>query len=163
MKKLSYICFALLLLSCANTSEEKSFATNDMAESEVVDVTASNTMEEAFPYATITTQKLQEYYDLAALLNKHPEFAETIAPQLKQLATDSILHGKGQDSIKVKNLSALGDVITVNDTLQQQKFTYTLITNTLHRTDTLTANISTKPTLIDGVETMSTKVIFSKN
>lgn len=162
MKKLFYICFAMLLLSCANTSEEKSFATSDMAESEAAEP-AVLTIEEPFPYATITEQKLQEYYDLATLQNKHPEFAETIAPQLRKLAKDAIVLVKGQDSVAVKNLSALGEIVAINDTLQQQRFTYAIASKTMFKSDTLTANIISKPTVLDGTETVSTRVIFSKN
>lgn len=162
MKKLACICFAILLLSCANTSEEKSFANSDMAETESVEA-SSKTSEEAFPYATITEQKLQEYFDLLALKNKHPELSETIIAQLRHISTDSIYLPKEQDSVAIKNLSALGPLVKINDTLQEQSFLYTIASKTLFKTDTLTAYIINKPIRIDGIETEALKVIFSKN
>ena len=163
MKKLAYISFTLLFLGCANVSEEKSFATNDSAESEITKDEATINVEEAFPYATITGQKLQEYFDLVALKNQHPAFAETISEQLEQLTNDTILLPKGQDSVAVKNLSPVGSIRTINDTLQQQEFTYSIVSKTMFKTDTLTAFIVTKPVMVDGVEAVSTKVLFRNN
>jgi len=160
MKKLAYISFALVLLSCANVSEDKSFATSDVAEDEAVNVSTTETIEEAFPYATITEQKLQEYFDLTVLKSKHPEFSETIVEQLKQITKDSILLPRGQDSVAVKNLTPLGSIRKINDTLQLQKFTYSIASKTIFKTDTLTVYISTKPLLVDGIEVVSTKVIL---
>ncbi|WP_432411558.1 hypothetical protein [Rasiella sp. SM2506] len=162
MKQLVYILFTVLLIGCANVSEEKSFATSDTAETEL-DEASSIPIEEAFSYATITEQKLQEYFDLLVLKNKHPELAETISAQLRQITTDSILLSREQDSVAVKNLSALGPLVKINDTLQEQSFLYTIASKNLSKTDTLTAHIITKPIRIDGIETLATKVVFRKN
>lgn len=160
MKKLAYISFILLLLGCANVSEENTGASSDITENEAMAVPTTETVEEAFPYATITKQKLQEYFDLTALKNKHPEYSETILEQLKQITKDSILLPRGQDSVAVKNLTPLGSIRKINDTLQLQKFTYSIASKTIFKTDTLTAYISTKPLLVDGIEVVSTKVIL---
>ncbi len=161
MKKVAYICFALVFLGCANVSEEKSFATSDMAENEATESAPIN-IEEAFPYATITQQKLQDYFDLVVLKNKHPEFAKTISEQLLQITRDSIVLPKGQDSVDVKNLKPIGDLFTRNDTLKYQKFEYTLASGNSLKTDTLTAYIISKTITIEGKPVVSTKVTLGK-
>ncbi len=163
MKQLVYIVFIAFLIGCNNTSEENSLATSDSTESEFIEETAATTIEEAFPYATITQQKLQEYFDLLAIKNEHPEFAETISAQLRQITTDSILLPNEQDSVAVKNLSAVGPFIKINDTLQKQSFLYTLASKTIFKTDTLTAHIITKPIEIEGDRTLAIKLVFKKN
>lgn len=162
MKKLACIHIALFFISCANVSEENSVPTSDIAESETIE-TAATTIEEAFPYATITEQKLQDYFDLVALKNKHPEFAETISQQLVRLTKDSMVVMEGQHSVDIKNLRPIGNMFTLNDTLQQQKFEYNIASRTLLKTDTLTVNIITKTMEIEGKEVRATKVIFTKN
>lgn len=163
MKKLVSILCTVFLIGCANVSEEKQFATSDMTEREATEEVAPLEVEEAFPFATVTEQKLQEYFDLLVLKNKHPELKETIVAQLKQLTTDSITFPKGQDAVDVKNLSPLGPLVKINDTLQEQSFQYTIASKSILKTDTLTVQISSKPIQIDGIETLTTKVVFRKN
>ncbi|RDK89323.1 hypothetical protein [Marinirhabdus gelatinilytica] len=163
MKQLSYLFLLLLCVGCANVSEEKATVSSDMVEMEATEATSSTVIEEAFPYAIIAEQKLQEYFDLLALQNKHPEMGTVISKQLEGITSDSIVLPRGQDSIDVKNLSPMGSLQQLNDTVMEQRFTYTIASRTLFKTDTIIARIITKPIVIDGMATQETKVVFRKN
>ncbi|QIE59178.1 hypothetical protein G5B37_06275 [Rasiella rasia] len=160
MKQLTFVSIFAILFGCSNMASDKEAATSDVAET--LEETQAFRVDEAFDYATITQQKLQEYIDLQLLKNEHPELAKTIAPQLQKLLKDSIALPKNQDSLVVKNLSPLGTLLTVNDTLRQQKFSFALASNTFFKTDTLIANISTMTRQVHGEDVVVNKVYFSK-
>jgi len=158
MKKLRYLGISLLLLACAEAPERDS-----LKELESVETTfEEGTSEEAFEYATLTEQKLQEYFDLLIVKNKHPEFSETIETQLQAFAIDSLSFTTNQDSVDVKNLHRIGNGQMVNDSIEKLKIGFTIGSLRQYKTDTVTAYITTNKVMVDGVESRNITIIFSQ-
>jgi hypothetical protein len=111
----------------------------------------------------LVNQKLQEFYDLLALQNHHPEFTGVVAEQLKNYTKDSVSNFKTDKVVIIKNIRQLGYVIAINDTTQKIKLTYTKMVKNIKTVDTIYALIFNKTILIDNEPLTSSKVRFSKN
>jgi len=158
MKKLLYIGISLLLMACAEAPER-----DTLKELEAVETTfEEETTAEAFKYATVTEQKLQEYFDLLIVKNKHPEFSETVNTQLRSFVQDSLLFETYEDSVDVKNLHQIGDGQIVNDSIEKLKIGFTIGSLHRYKTDTVTAYIITNRVMVDGQETRNITITFSQ-
>lgn len=113
--------------------------------------------------AQLITQKLQDFYDLIALNNKHPEFADDVTKQLKNYTSGPIDNFTVDDIVLIKNIKQLGNIISVNDSTQKIKLTYKKVTKSIKAADTIYAIISNKTIMIDGKNLVSNKIQFSKN
>lgn len=111
----------------------------------------------------LINQKLQEFYDLLALQNQHPEFMDEVAEQLKNYTQDSISNFKVDKVVVIKDIRRLGNVIRVNDSSEKIKLTYTKMVDNIKTVDTIYAIISNKTILVDNEPLTSNKVRFSKN
>jgi len=80
MKKIYYILIALIIFSCKNETS-KSLDTNDLIVEDDIDMLYEVSSNKNISYDTFTTERLQDYYDLLVLKQKHPEFIKSIKEQ----------------------------------------------------------------------------------
>ncbi|BAO74838.1 hypothetical protein WPG_0608 [Winogradskyella sp. PG-2] len=113
--------------------------------------------------APLVSQKLQDFYDLLALQNQHPEFTNEVVKQLKSYTNDNINSFKVNEAIIINNIKQLGEMIRVNDSTQKIKLEYSKMVNNLITVDTIYAILTTKAIMIDNETLVSNKVHFSKD
>jgi len=165
MKKFIYIFVAsLLMISCANSNKEASVSDIDFAENEVVG-NSNKDLEEAatFTNTQLAEAKLQDYFELLTLRQKHPEFKEEIRSQIKSLSESNLTISDSIDIISVENLRQVGAVLQFGDSLHKIKFYFNVITENGVREDSITAVLRAQKVTIEQQEVMSTKVTFEKN
>jgi len=160
MKRLLYILPFFLIVACNNAPEKDMLSEIEAIEEELANATVSES--EPFEYATITEQKLQDYFDLLIIKNKHPEFSEAINTQLKSFARDSLLFDTDQDSVDVKSLSQVGAAEIVNDSVKRLKIAFNVGAAQRFQSKTVTAIITTNTVVVDGKLTENTNVTFTK-
>lgn len=154
---------SLFLVSCA--MENKNMNSKEADEIFVATEEADDIAEyEVTPTinSQLINQKLQDFYDLVALQNEHPEFIDEVSNQLKNFTNDSIDLFKTDDFAIVKNIRQLGKVMTINDSVQKIKLSYDKVTNNTTSRDTIYAIITKKTIILDDERLISNKVQFSK-
>ena len=115
-----------------------------------------------FLYKNMTTEKLQEFLDLIALQNKHPEFSEEIKSQLKNYTKDSLSNYKTIEDVLIKNIELQGAIIKLNDTIEKMKITFDLISKNDIKQDSIWAEVTTHGVELNGKQMQSRKVRFNK-
>ncbi len=167
MKKLLYISFALFIISCANNKKEPAMDTVESVEMEqkkttILESTAMEDMSATFQYQQITTQKLQDYFDLLALQQQHPEFKKEITTQLQELSKDILIIKDSTQQVIIENVQQLSEIQRVSDSVQKIKIRFDIRTNNNVKNDSITAIITTKKIRLDDKEVISTKILFEK-
>ncbi|GAA3612380.1 hypothetical protein Q4Q39_04370 [Flavivirga amylovorans] len=157
MKKLIYIICILIFISCKN--EVNKVSEIPAFEEEDAEVYRSDDNFVMNRYQILSTQKLQEYFDLIKLKEKHPEFKDDILIQLRKLSNDSIPNYAGDFSIE--NIRQVGEVETISDSVQKIKLVYNVVSDAYKSNDSILATISSKTIFIDDTATISNKVVFS--
>ena len=112
---------------------------------------------------TLINEKLQDFYDLLALQNEHPEFTNEVIKQLKNYSTDSISDFNSETSVIIKNIRSVGNPEIINDSLKKLKLVYDKISDNKKTTDSIFALIAMKTITLDGEAFLSQKVRFSKD
>jgi len=170
MKRVLYIICILFIVSCSNRKEaprhsNEAIETTDLKQEDAAVLASApiSIENKEFAYQKLTSQKLQDYYDLLLLQNQHPEFQNEIKEQLQELSTHKILIAKSIQSIRIQNVQQLEDVIKISDSLQRIKFSYDISTGDSIKTDTITAIIKTNRLDLDGTEVIATKIKFTTN
>lgn len=165
MKQLIYIFILIIIVSCKN----KAMKSMDM---NAVEAEASQYKEKSieedfeipqnnsFTHQNISTEKLQELYDLLALKQKHPEFNDKIQSQLKNYTNDTF---QTSGEVFIKNLTLKSEVIVLSDSVEKIKLAYDIVSNEEIKEDSIWAEITTHTLLIDDKETKSKKIKFKKN
>jgi hypothetical protein len=111
----------------------------------------------------LINQKLQDFYDLMALQNEHPEFNEEVKEQLKNFTNDSISNFITNDFFILKNIQQQGHIIIVNDSVQKVKLSFDKVSDNTRKTDTIYAIITKKRINVDDETLISNKIQFSKH
>lgn len=155
MKKLFYLLTLLLIFSCSHVEKNR--------ELEEIDSNRRNKHEiiESFSFENKTKQKLQDYFDLLVLEQKHPKFREDILKQLKDISSvkKSVLD---TNDIQIKKLSLIGNVEKISDSVQKFKISFDVVFGKTMRRDTIITIVSTKDIVIDGKALKATKIKFSE-
>ncbi len=153
MRALIYIAVCGLLFSCNNVSDKEMMVAT--AE-EVVGNEDAKMTSETFKYETITKQKLQELIDLNTLAKKHPE-DPAIKAQV-ELLSDAFNYSNLGELISIESVQPLE---RVNDSIEKQQIGFVSKNSegTIFK-GTITAVITTRSFIIDGVEQSATKVVF---
>lgn len=165
MKKFIYIVVAsFLMFSCANSNKEASISDVEFSENEVVGNNNKDLEEAAtFTNTQLAEVKLQDYFELLVLRQKHPEFKEEIRSQIQSLSEPNLTIPDSLDIISVENLRQAGTVLQLGDSLQKIKFYFNVITENGIREDSITAVLRAQKVTVEQQEVMSTKVTFEKN
>ena len=156
MKKFVILLLILLSVSCKNHSNKYEFSTDDISvsnENETINKHTNTTETAAIP-------KLIEYLDLIKLSKQHPEFKEDILTQLQSLSKDSIIKLNYPNSFTIHNIR-IENMAPISDSLDRVKLVYEIHLENEQKMDSIIAFISKKKIKIEGVNTLSTKVIFS--
>ncbi|WP_299115471.1 hypothetical protein [uncultured Winogradskyella sp.] len=147
-----------------DTNKVKNAEVNDIMVTEETDleIIVDNLDDESTINAQLISQKLQDFYDLVALQNEHPEFNNEVIKQLKNYTNDSINNFIAKDFTIIKNIKRLGNIIIVNDSVQRIKLSYDKVSNSTKKTDTIYAIITNKKVKLDNETLISNKIQFSK-
>ncbi len=167
MKKLLYIFITLFIISCANNKKEAAMDAVESVEMEqnkttILESTAIEDMSGVFQYQQITTQKLQDYFDLSILQQQHPEFKEEITTQLQELSKDILIIADSTQQVIIENVQQLSEIQRVSDSVQKIKIRFDIRTNNSVKNDSITAIITTKKIRLDDKEVISTKILFER-
>lgn len=173
MKNILLILCVSILVSCKEESSKNSINMEYAVEDEIFEMDGigsnfeyhtpeNNHITETFKYQELTTEKLQEFLDLIALQQKHPEFRDDIKQQLKNYTNDSLSNYKTVDDAVIKNIELKGNIISLNDTTEKMKLTYDLLSNNNIKQDSIWVEITTSTIDFDGNQMQSRKIIFSK-
>ncbi|MCP5064755.1 MAG: hypothetical protein GY936_20150 [Ignavibacteriae bacterium] len=162
MKKLAYIFIVFIIFSCKNESNKNvKEATADIeSDFEIIETEDFNIESNTFVYEELSTQKLQEMYDLISLKHKHPEFAETIKSQLKDYTNENVITSISSE-VLIKNIQLEDEIIQVSDSVQKMKLSYDVISNNSTQKDSIWAIISTKIIFVDGEKVKTKKIKFN--
>ena len=134
----------------------------EQKETTTLESTAMEDMSGAFQYQQITTQKLQDYFDLSALQQQHPEFKEEITAQLQELSKDILIIADSTQQVIIENVQQLSEIKRVSDSVQRIKIRFDIRTNDNVKSDSITALITTKKIRLDDKEVISTKILFER-
>lgn len=152
------------MFSCANSNKEASISDVEFSENEVVGNNNKDLEEAAtFTNTQLAEVKLQDYFELLVLRQKHPEFKEEIRSQIQSLSEPNLTIPDSLDIISVENLRQAGTVLQLGDSLQKIKFYFNVITENGIREDSITAVLRAQKVTVEQQEVMSTKVTFEKN
>ncbi|WP_299125691.1 hypothetical protein [uncultured Winogradskyella sp.] len=165
IKHIVLILVSIILSACAmeNRSVKSSDETYEMAAEELdIEVVSNYEVIPTFN-APLINQKLQDFYDLIALQNQHPEFTEEVTEQLKNYTNDSLSNFKTKNVAIIENVKQIGKIIHLNDSTKKIKLTYNKVVDNTKIADTIFAIINNKIIKIDGEPIVSKKVRFSKN
>lgn len=156
MRDIRYLVLSIILfVSCAKRKEMKNVS--DKVESIKKEVAI-----ESFENENRTKQKLQEYFDLLILQQKHPEFKGDIKKQLQKITTTNktVLD---TNAIQIQNLKMLGESQKISDTVTKMKIIFDIVSVNKVEKDTIVTLIKTKKVTIDGRELASSKIRFLEN
>lgn len=148
MKKFMLLILLVLIFSCSN---------REMKTAEISISASQEEISQNFENELITKQKLQEYYDLLILKQRHNNF--DVSEQLQKIAT--IVKVVDTNSVRIENLNLIKMQI-VSDTIKKTKISYDVIFNNRIRRDTITTIIYSKKISIDNQEFISNKIQFEE-
>jgi hypothetical protein len=154
-----YILILLSITSCNSGDKNESFKNLDVLEEEST-TSAFEVIPEAFNYEALAAHKLQEYFDLLLLEQRHPEFKSDIRRQLLALSSDSIGFAANTDKITIKNVQQIGASETVSDSIQLLTLSFDIETASTSTRDTLIAKIISKNVMLEDAEVPTTKLYF---
>lgn len=163
MKNL-YIILCIVLFGCNSSNNEKSLSDFELDDTSVENVENHEEIfkKPNFSQLSLIEEKLQETYDLVYLLEKNSDFESSNKVSsiiLPQLILDSL---DTQDSITINDLTQIGIVEIINDSISHLNFSYKIKINNTEKTDTLKAIIEKQDITIEGLTTTSIKVDFTK-
>lgn len=161
MKKLIYIIYILIFISCKDNVANKSFESPILEVEDDVEEFQYSINSGVNTYQNLSIQKLQDYFDLIKLQEKHPEFKDDILLQIRMISNDTIPNYIGNFSIE--NIHQSGKVEIVSDSVQKIKLVYDVVSESYKGVDSIFAVIIFKAIQLEGVETISNKVMFSKH
>ncbi|WP_157957347.1 hypothetical protein [Winogradskyella tangerina] len=166
LKHIVLFSISLLFAACAMESNKVNTSESDYKYVDIEESAAT----EADDYGSnisgdqaLINEKLQDFYDLLALQNKHPEFTKEVIEQLRNYTSNSIEEFSSENAFVIKNISQLGQAEVLNDSVKKLKLVYDKISENVKVTDTIYALITSKTIVIDGESFKSNKIQFSKN
>ena len=125
LKHIILILLSILLSACAMESRSKSSNETYEVATEELDVEVVDDYEVIPTFnAPLINQKLQDFYDLIALQNQHPEFTNEVIEQLKNYTNDTISNFKTKDPVNIKDIKQRGEVISIKANTQKIKLKY---------------------------------------
>ncbi|MEM7087464.1 MAG: hypothetical protein AAF489_14855 [Bacteroidota bacterium] len=165
MKRLVHIVVvSFLLFSCANSNKEASMSGADLSEAEVSESNPIDLSETTLMTNTdLAKAKLQDYFDLLILQQKHPEFKEDIRAQIRSLSESDLNISDSLSIISIENLRHTGPIERYGDSLQKIRFYFNLVSDNGRLEDSITAVLRTQKITLEQKEVTATKVTFERN
>jgi len=165
MKRSIYITMlSLLTLSCAKNAKEASMGDGEYLETEAVgtsEIKAVKGIE--FSSLQLAEAKLNEYFELILLRQKHPEFGEDISAQIKNLSKQDLSLADSATVRSIENIRQKGEIAEVSDSLQKIQFYFDLVTENGTHVDSIVAVIRSQKVMVEQQHVIATKVTFEKN
>lgn len=162
MRVFLHIVCCVVLFSCSDVNNKEMMvetAEEVVGNADLKEEATAPIATETFLYKTITKQKLQELFDLRHLAKEHPENS-AIKSQLNTIS-QSVLFRDFKGTQKVIAIEALAPPETINDSVQKLKVQFAAEDDRgIVVEDTITAIITSRMFILDGIEQVATKVVF---
>lgn len=152
MRKLFYIFILVFLANCSKRKEMNSAK---------IDALEIAMPAETFENQVMLQQKLQDYYDLVFLKENYPDFNAEVNEQLNNLVYDTLAINLNKSGT-IKNLNLIQETI-ISNSVKEVKLQFDIADNNTTKKDSITAIITTKKMIIDGNESIASKIKFKKN
>ncbi len=163
MRKILYLFLIFIVVSCSKSKQEAPIEAIEANEEHMMLEDEALMVEtEVFTYQHLIEQKLQDYYDLLALKNRHPEFIEDITLQLNELSKGEIYVANNIQKVRIENVQQIGTSEQVSDSIQKITIQFDIFNDSITKTDSISAIIKNKKMILEDTEVVSTKIIFSK-
>ena len=159
MKNTCYTIFVILLLSCANEAKRNDASIMDFEETNKVKQVHFDKLTD---YESIASLKLEEYFDLLKLQQKHPDFKEDIILKLQEFSHDSLINYDISKIKSLENIKQVGNTEQLSDSVKKILLTFNITTNNTVVQDSIFAIITSKTILLDNKETTSNKITLSR-
>jgi hypothetical protein len=112
---------------------------------------------------SISTQKLNEYFELVKLKQQHPEFESDINEQLLSFTTDSLSVLKYGSDFTISNIQQTGNRKIISDSVEVFTLKYTVTTDSKVFQDSVLTRITSRADYLEAVEAVTIKKVrFSK-
>lgn len=157
-----YLCFISILLgiSCANEKKEASLEYDPVLKN--AELYEDEFQRREITLEQLTSQKLQDYFELLQLQKKHPQFKEEIEEQLRNFTKAGIIIRDTFEGVDVSNIKQVGKVIKVSDSVVKLKLVYDKYSKNSTNTDSVYAFITTKNIHLDDRQTVSNVIVFER-
>lgn len=157
-----YICLISVLLgiSCASENKEAQAAYDVGLEN--VELYEEEFQGKEITLEHLTSQKLQNYFELLQLQKKHPQFKDEIEEQLKSFTKEGMIISNAFEGITVSNIKQIGKVVKVSDSVVKLKLVYDRVSENNTREDSIYAFITTKNIYLDDKQTVSNEIVFER-
>lgn len=159
MRTVISLCLILMFVSCVSNKKEADVLLKNPS---IIDTYTKGSAKE-FNYNYITSEKLQEFYELLLLEKTYPEFKDDIALQIKSMSSEDIKIPDSINVIAVKNVKQIGPINQISNTVQEIKLSFDVVTNTTTYKDSIYAKLTTNRITKEGSKLLSTKITFSKS
>jgi len=107
----------------------------------------------------ISTQKLNEYFELIQLKQQHPEFAEDINAQLLSFTNDNESIFNYENEFTISNIQQIGNRKAISDSVDVFTLKYTVTTGSRVFQDSVMAYVTSGTDYLQTVEAMSIKKV----
>lgn len=166
LKSIHIIILTSILFVACVTEPDKMNNTDNFIFDDSIDVEELKKVED-FNYNNKNNEqlinlKLQDFYDLLALQNTHPEFTKEVKQQLKTFTEDSLFNYTTEILEPIKNLKPIGTFQPIDSVTKKMLYTYDIILKEGVKTDTIWAIISSETITVDDKDLVSQKIKFSK-
>nr|WP_321230789.1 hypothetical protein [uncultured Psychroserpens sp.] len=112
---------------------------------------------------SISTQKLNEYFELVKLKQQHPEFESDINEQLLSFTTDSLSVLNYGSDFTISNIQQTGNRKIISDSVEVFTLKYTVTTDSKIFQDSVLTRITSRADYLDPEEAVTIKKVrFSK-
>lgn len=112
---------------------------------------------------SISTQKLNEYFELVKLKQQHPEFESDINEQLLSFTTDSLSVLKYGSDFTISNIQQTGNRKIISDSVEVFTLKYTVTTDSKVFQDSILTHVTSVTHYLQSVEAVNIKKVkFSK-
>ena len=156
MRKIINILFAWILCSCADSMNKEAIVSDEESVLLEYELDSKNLTIEK-----LTSEKLQNYFELIKLKNEHPKFQEDILEELKGISDEEFTKIDSSESFTIENIRMVGKGIILSDSVQKMILHYDFVSENQTKTDSIAAWIKTKSVLLEGVPKKSFKITFS--
>lgn len=153
MKNILYILVLLFIVSCKNETMKSVSADMEVSTDAVESTVNSNALQD------ISTQKLNEYFELIQLKQLHPEFESDINAQLLSFTNGHKSFKNYEEGFMVSNIQHSGKSKTLSDSVEVFTLKYTVTTHSKIFKDSIKTYVTSGTDYLESVEVVTIKKV----